>query len=130
MEALGLVLSFVCRATPYAEFRASKIIKAVQHQLSTGCHVCLTEDDQLIAYAGWLMIDRQDGENWLADKATLRPASSLKTGAAALTIVSTTSSRQISSLIRACRKLAPQTTIYFKRDYSGRRSRKSKVQNT
>ena len=41
MEALGVVLAFICREQPYSEFRAAKIIAAVQHQLTARCHVCL-----------------------------------------------------------------------------------------
>jgi hemolysin-activating ACP:hemolysin acyltransferase len=129
MEALGIALSFVCRSSPYAEFRAAKIIKAIQHQLSSGSHVCLIENEQLVAYAGWLPIDLADGENWLAGKGTLHPSSSANPQAVALTIVSTTDPSQIPQLIRACRRLAPQRTVYFKRDYPGGRSKKSKVQN-
>lgn len=129
MEALGIVLAFICRSAPYAEFRAAKIIKAVQHQLSSGCHVCIIEDERLVAYAGWLPIDARDGEKWLEGNATLKPAPSSNTDAAALTIVSVTSTSQIPQLIRGCRRLAPQRTIFFKRDYLGGRSKKSKVYN-
>jgi hemolysin-activating ACP:hemolysin acyltransferase len=129
MEALGIILAFICRSAPYAEFRAAKIIKAVQHQLSSGCHVCIIEDDRLVAYAGWLPINARDGEKWLEGNVTLKPAPSSNTDAAALTIVSVTSTSQIPQLIRGCRRLAPQRTIFFKRDYLGGRSKKSKVYN-
>lgn len=129
MEALGLVLTFICRSAPYSEFRAAKIIKAVQHQLSTGCHVCLVEDERLVAYAGWLPIDSRDGERWLEGKASLRPVPSARTDAAALTIVSVVNSSDTALLMRACRRLVPQKKIYFKRDYAGGRARKSTVAN-
>ena len=129
MEALGVVLSFICRQTPYSEFRAAKIIRSVQHQLSSGCHVCLIEDERLVAYAGWLPVDPAVAERWLEGKATLEPVPSSSTDAAALTIVSLTKKSQIPQLIRACRKLAPQRDIYFKRDYAEGRAKKSKVQN-
>ena len=129
MEALGVILSFICRAPPYAEFRADKIIKAVQHQLSTGCHVCLIENETLVAYAGWLPIDARDGEKWLQDKASLRPVPPSSTDAVALTIVSASNPGDVKRLMRACRNLAPQKTVYFKRDYDQGPARKSKVVN-
>lgn len=127
MEALGVVLSFICRSAPYAEFRAEKIIKAVQHQLSTGCHVCLIADERLVAYAGWLPIDPAEGERWLSGETMLHPTSSSGTDAAALTIVSVDDARHVTQLIRACRRLAPQKTIFFRRTYSDGRSKKLKV---
>lgn len=127
MEALGLVLSFICRSPPYAEFRAAKIIHAVQQQLSTGCHVCLIEDERLVAYAGWLPVDIAEAEQWVAGKGSLNPVPSSQTDAAALTIVSALSPRDIPQLIRACRTQAPQSKIFFRRDYSGGRTKKSRV---
>lgn len=129
MEALGIVLSFICREPPYSEFGAAKIIKAIQHQLTTGCHVCLVEGERLVAYAGWLPIDAEDGERWLLGKASLRPVPSSTTDAVALTIVSATSAGEAKRLMRACRNMAPQRKIYFKRDYAGGPTRKSKVVN-
>jgi hemolysin-activating ACP:hemolysin acyltransferase len=127
MEALGVVLSFICMSAPYAEFRAAKIIKAVQQQLSSGCHVCLIEDDRLVAYAGWLPVDVAEAERWMEGNTNLHPVPSSSTDAAALTIVSVHSPLEIPQLIRACRKRAPQRKIYFKRDYSGGRTKKTKV---
>ena len=127
MEALGVVLSFICRSSPYAEFRAAKIITAVQHQLSTGCHVCLIEDERLVAYAGWLPVDEAEAERWIEVDTNLHPVPPAMTDAAALTIVSVRSSREITQLIRACRQRATQRKIYFKRNYAGGRVRKSKV---
>jgi hypothetical protein len=129
MEALGIVLSFICRQTPYSEFRAAKILRSVQHQLSSGCHVCLIEDEQLVAYAGWLPVDPMFAQKWLEGKGTLQPVPSSSTDAAALTVVSVTRRTQIPQIIRACRDLAPQSDIYFKREYPGGRAKKSKVQN-
>ncbi len=129
MEALGVVLSFICRSPPYAEFRAAKIIKAVQHQLSTGCHVCLIEDERLVAYAGWLPVDETEAERWIEVDINLHPVPSAMTDAAALTIVSVRSSREIPQLIRACRQQASQGKIYFKRNYAGGRVRKSRVRD-
>lgn len=129
MEALGIVLAFICRFAPYAEFRAAKIIKAVQFQLSSGSHVCLVEDERLVAYAGWLPIDALNGESWLEGRSTLKPISVEHSNAIALTIVTAASTNQIPPLIRACRKLTPQRKVYFKRDYIGGRSKKSKVYN-
>lgn len=129
MEALGIVLSFICRQAPYAEFRAAKILRSVQYQLSTGCHVCLVQEEQLVAYAGWLPVEPKVAESWLDGKATLQPVPAASTDAAALTIVSITANTHLAPLIRACRKLAPQQTIYFKRDYPGGETRKAKVRN-
>lgn len=129
MEALGIVLSFICRSAPYDDFRAAKIIRAIEHQLASRCHVCLIRDEQLIAYAGWLPIDADDGDKWLEGNGTLTPASSPNKNAAALTVVSSLSPSHLPQLIRACRTLAPRRTIYFKRDYKGQRTKKSKVFN-
>jgi len=82
-----------------------------------------------VAYAGWLPVDPAVAERWLEGKATLEPVPSSSTDAAALTIVSLTQKSQIPQLIRACRRLAPQRDIYFKRDYAEGRAKKSKVQN-
>ncbi|MCX7350557.1 MAG: hypothetical protein NTZ54_13885 [Alphaproteobacteria bacterium] len=127
MEALGVVLLFICRSAPYAEFRAARIIKAVQHQLASGCHVCLIENERLVAYAGWMPVDLAEAERWIEGGANLHPVPSSSTDAAALTIVSVRSQREIPQLIRACRKEAPQTKIFFKRDYVGGRAKKSSV---
>jgi hypothetical protein len=127
MEALGIVLAFICRSSPYADFRAAKIIKAVQLQLSSACHVCLIEDGRLVAYAGWLPVSVVEAERWMEGETNLHPVPPSSTDAAALTIVSVRSSREIPQLIRACRKQASQKTIYFKRDYAGGRTKKSKV---
>jgi hypothetical protein len=127
MEALGLVLSFICRSSPYAEFRAGKIIAAVQHQLSTRSHLCLVEGERMVAYAGWLPVNAADAERWLTGEHTLQPVPSETADAVALTIVSTAGRRHVPQLIRACRTLVPQQNIYFKRDYAGRAARKAKL---
>jgi hemolysin-activating ACP:hemolysin acyltransferase len=127
MEALGLVLSFICRSAPYDEFRAAKLIKAVQHQLSTGCHACLIEDERLIAYAGWLPVAPGNAEKWLDGKTNLLPVPSFSTNVAALTIVSVLHTRDTRQLLQTCRRLAPQNTVYFKRSYSDGRSKKTKL---
>lgn len=127
MEALGIVLSFICQSSPYAEFRAGKIIAAVQHQLSTRSHVCLVDGERMVAYAGWLPVNAADAERWLDGEHSLQPVPSDSTDAVALTIVSAAHRRHVPQLIRACRTLVPQRTIYFKRDYAGRAARKSKL---
>ena len=127
MEALGIVLSFLCRSSPYADFRAAKIIQAVQHQLSTRSHVCLVEDERIVAYAGWLPVSAADAERWLEGEHSLKPVPSDSTDAVALAIVSAAERRLVPQLIRACRTLAPQRNIYFKRDYSGGAARKAKL---
>ena len=129
MEALGIVLSFLCRSSPYADFRAAKIIQAVQHQLSTRSHVCLVENEQMVAYAGWLPVRAEDAERWLEGEHRLQPVPSDSTDAVALTIVSAADRRHVPQLIRACRTLAPQRNIYFKRDYAGGGARKAKLRN-
>lgn len=129
MEALGVVLAFICREQPYSEFRAAKIIAAVQHQLTARCHVCLIEDERLVAYAGWLPVTQGDAERWMAGESNLSPAPSSDTRVAALTIVSALGRRHVPLLIRECRRLLPQHAVYFKRDYAGGRTRKSKVVN-
>lgn len=127
MEALGAVLTFICRSSPYAEFRAAKLIAAVRLQLSTGCHVCLMQERQIVAYAGWLTISEEDAEAWLRGEVKLRPVPPHSTSAAALTIVSVVDRKHVPLLIRACRMLSPQQTIYFKRDYAEGLARKAKV---
>jgi hemolysin-activating ACP:hemolysin acyltransferase len=127
MESLGLVLSFICRSSPYAEFRAGKIIAAVQHQLSTRSHVCLVEGERIIAYAGWLPVSEADAEAWLKGEAGLRPVPPDATDAAALTIVSAADRAHVTRLIRACRTLIPQHNVYFKRDYAAGQARKAKL---
>lgn len=129
MEALGIVLSFLCRSSPYAEFRAAKLIAAVQHQLSTRSHVCLVEGERMVAYAGWLPVSAADAERWLEGDNSLQPVPSDSTDAVALTIVSAAERRLVPQLIRACRTLAPQQNIYFKRDYAGGGARKAKLRN-
>jgi hemolysin-activating ACP:hemolysin acyltransferase len=127
MEALGAVLTFLCRSLPYSEFRAAKIIAAIRQQLATRCDVCLIENGRIVAYAGWLPVREQDAESWLKGEVTLKPVPSSSTNAVALTIVSVANRAHVAQIIRACRRLAPQKAIYFKRDYSKGNSRKAKV---
>ena len=93
-------------------------------------HVCLIDEERIVAYAGWLPVTESDGEKWMKGHGELRPVASASTNAAALTMVSVTRRSLIPPLIRACRTLAPQRIIYFKRDYGSREAKKSKVVNT
>lgn len=127
MEALGVVMSFVCREQPFSEFRAGTIMAALQHQLSNRCHLCLVQEERLVAYAGWLPIRASDGERWLRGEAELKPVPAAEADAVALTILSVAAPALIPVLLRACRPMARQCTVYFKRDYGGGRMKKSRI---
>lgn len=126
MEALGVIVSFLCRTRPYADFRAATLVSAVSNQLAAGTHVALIADERLVAYGGWMQIAMADGEAWLRDAGELRPRPAAESDAVALTTVCMTGPH-LDQLIRAMRQAAPRSIIYFKRDYGNGRSRKMRL---
>lgn len=129
METLGLVASFLARRAPFSEFAAGSLIDALQHQLSTNCHVCLVENEQLIGYLGWLPTTVALGELWRRDETVLTMVPDGAADAVALTIIASDTSEGARALIRAARMLNPARRVYFKREQGGGQTRKSSVLN-
>jgi len=129
METLGLVVSFLVRRAPFSGFAAASLIEALQHQLSSSCHVCLVENDQLTGYLGWLPITSALGERWKCDEAVLTIAPDGSANAVAITIFATDTPEGARKLIRAARTLKSPCKIYFKREKGDGNTRKASVLN-
>jgi hypothetical protein len=129
METLGLVVSFLSRRAPFSEFAAGSLIDALQHQLSSNCHVCLVENEQLTGYLGWLPITVALGEQWKRDGSILTIVPDDVADAVALTIIASDTPEGARALIRAARMLNPARRVYFKRETGGGSARKASVLN-
>ena len=131
-EAFGVVMDYLSRSEPYAQFELGNFSKAVRRQLRLGHHLAAMLGDQMIGYAGWLLTSNEIADAWKAGNGVLKADPNGRTDAAALTIVAVTDARATPGLIRRARQLNPGVRVYFKREYqdvSLRGARKASVLN-
>src|SRR5215208_25405 len=131
-EAFGVVMDYLSRSEPYAQFELGNFSKAVRRQLRLGHHVAAMLSEQMIGYAGWLLTSNEIAEAWKGGNGVLKADPNGKTDAAALTIVAVTDERATPGLIRRARQLNPGVRVYFKREYQDaalRGARKASVLN-
>ena len=115
-EALGLVIDFVGRRTPFASFEAGVLIDALSHQLRDQHHLVALDGIKMVGYAGWLMTTTEIAESWIENRGQLRRRSGKDAEAAVLTIVASVDTSVTKRLIRGARHLNPGRRAYFKRD--------------
>jgi hypothetical protein len=129
--ALGVVMDFLARDQPFANFKAGDLLAAVTYQLSLGHHVAGFENSRLVAYCGWITTSTAGGEAWLHGKGGLTMAPVETGDAVALTVVKVLQDKQVLPMIRACRDRNKGKRVFFKRDYAvgDKLSRKSAVVN-
>lgn len=130
-EALGIVIDYVSRAAPFDSYQAKALLRAIEYQIANGFHVAGFSGETLVGYCGWLQIMGDDGAQWLAGGAELRPAPPETADAVALHIVRIDEPAAVRPLIRACRRLEPSKRVYFKREYmlGSREARRNSVMN-
>ena len=103
-EAFGVVMDYLSRSEPYAQFELGNFSKAVRRQLRLGHHLAAMLGEQMIGYAGWLLTSNEIAEAWKGGNGALKADPNGKTDAAALTIVAVTDERATPGLIRRARQ--------------------------
>lgn len=130
-EAFGMVMDFLAESDVFANFELAAIARVVRRQLKDGNNLAGTKDNQIVGYAGWLHTDIATGEEWMEDRAILKPLYGDAVEAAALTVFATADPAMTRRLIRGARELNKGKRVFFKRGYDGvvRPDRKNTVLN-
>jgi len=127
-EGFGLVIDFLSRHPPFADFALKTLAEAVRRQLHLGHHQVALEAGTIVGYAGWLLTSEAIGSAWLAGRGKLLPIDPALADAAALTTVAVREPAAVLPLMRGARYLNPGKRIFFRRDRENR-VRKSAVIN-
>ena len=130
-EAFGMVMDFLAESDVFANFELGTLAGVVRRQLRDGNNLAGVCDNQIVGYAGWLHTNESTGEEWMENRAILRPLQAADTDAAALTVVAVSDPKVTPRLIRGARELNKGKRVFFKRGYDGvvRPGRKSNVLN-
>lgn len=130
-EAFGMVLDFLAESDVFGNFELSSLAGVVRNQLRDGNNLAGIRENQIVGYVGWLHTTVMVGEEWMENRAILKPLAQSDSDAAALTVVAVSDSKVTSRLIRGARELNKGKRVFFKRGYDGvvRASRKSNVLN-
>ena len=130
-EAFGMVMDFLSESDVFANFELGTLAGVVRRQLRDGNNLAGICDNQIIGYAGWLHTNESTGEEWMENRAILRPLPESESDAAALTVVAVTDPKVTTRLMRGARELNKGKRVFFKRGYDGvvRSERKSNVLN-
>ncbi|MEN8832979.1 MAG: hypothetical protein ABF285_11555 [Pacificibacter sp.] len=130
-EAFGMVMDFLAESDVFSSFELGAIAGVVRRQLRDGNNLAGICDDQIVGYAGWLHTNVSTGEEWMENRAILRPLAEADSDAAALTVVAVSDAKVTIRLMRGARELNKGKRVFFKRGYDGvvRPERKSNVLN-
>lgn len=130
-EAFGMIMDFLAESDVFSNFELGTLAGVVRRQLHDGNNLAAICDNQIVGYAGWLHTNQGIGEEWMENRAILRPLQEADSDAAALTVVAVSDSKVTSRLMRGARELNKGKRVFFKRGYDGivRPGRKSSVLN-
>lgn len=129
-EAFGMVMDYLCRIAPFADFEARVLADSVTDQLNRGQHLVALRERRVVGYAGWLMTTPEVAQGWLDGTRTLLRKDGPDAIARALTIVSAQERSVVIRLIRGARDVNDKgVRVYFKRGggTTGRTARKTSV---
>jgi hypothetical protein len=131
-DAFGMVIDFLSGTETFKNFELSSISGPVQRQLTSSCNLAAMNGGRMIGYIGWMYTTREQAEDWVADRAILKPVEKEDATAAALTVFASTDGAATRRLIRGARELEAGIQVYFKRGYDTtlKPARKSTVLNT
>lgn len=118
-EAFGMVIDFLSRTPPFADFETRTVANAVRHQLGDGQHLAAMAGTRMVGYAGWMLTTEEIARAWAEARGELRRVPAERATAAALTIVAVTDPAVTRRLIRGARTLNPGKRAYFKRGTEG-----------
>lgn len=124
-------MEFLSESSVFSNFEVRTLANVVKRQLSDGNNLAGVCDGQLVGYAGWLHTTEEVGEEWMENRAVLKPLKESDANAAALTVVAVTDPKITTRLMRGARELNKGKRVFFKRGYDGvvRPDRKSNVLN-
>lgn len=130
-EAFGLVLDYLSRTPPFADFELGSFAGVIRAQLSYENHLAAMSGKLMVGYAGWLHTNAEYAEAWLRGDGILKSLDGRPHDCAALTVFVVSDARATPRLIRGARELNKGVRVYFKRDYDGstRGPRKASVLN-
>lgn len=130
-EAFGVVVDYLSRTRPFADFEVGAFANAIRSQLSEGQHLAAMAGPEMVGYAGWMLTSDAVGRAWVDSGDALVRVPAGQATAAALTIVAVSEPSVTRRLLRGARELNPGKRIYFKRGSEGepRAPRKASVLN-
>ncbi len=126
-----MVMDFLAESDVFGNFELSSLAGVVRKQLRDSNNLAGIRDNQIVGYVGWLHTTVTVGEEWMQNRAILKPLAQADSDAAALTVVAVSDPKVTPRLIRGARELNKGKRVFFKRGYDGvvRSSRKSNVLN-
>jgi hypothetical protein len=118
--SLGLLCDFVSRFPPFGGFQFGTMAVALRYQLEAQTHLVAGVDDRIVGYLGWIKTTRVTAEAWIAGNGPLTAAAE-GADAVAATILVTENAKYALPLIRKAKALNLGYSVYWKREFSGRR---------
>lgn len=126
-----MVIDFLAESDVFSNFEIGTLSGVIRRQLKDGNNLAAICDNQIVGYAGWLHTNENTGEEWMENRAILRPLPAAEADAAALTVVAVSDPKATPRLMRGARELNKGKRVFFKRGYDGvvKQGRKNNVLN-
>ena len=113
--SLGIAVRYLARIAPFSKFEFGPSVSSLIHQINDGTHLIVETNDEMAGYLGWVRTSKEMAENWMNSTGDL---SKVADGdAIVVTIFHAEDSKDILQMVRAAKKLEPNTPIYWKRFY-------------
>lgn len=118
---ISAVLRKVAEHDPFRTYSLAVVVNAVMSQLQHSANVMGLRDGKLVAYAGWLRVQKTDAENWIRGLSDI-PAPDWNQGDAAIaTIVIADDPRDLRALVRGVSNVCADMPVYRMRVFGDKR---------
>jgi hypothetical protein len=117
--SLGMILEFLSRFPPFAAFEVSPLVNAISFQLGTGSNLLASQNDEIIAYLGWIPTTVPVAKAWMRTGELLTPSDN--GDAIAITVMATSDPAIMLSLIRTAKSRHSYTNVYWRRYFQDKR---------
>ncbi len=64
---VSAVSLLVCRYPPFFHYEFGLMMSKLTDQLQNSANVLVIQDEQIVAYAGWIVVKDADAQKWMAD---------------------------------------------------------------
>ena len=123
--AFSAVIRKVAQHPPFQTYSLNLMVDVLMGQLLHGANLMAIRQGQLVAYGGWLRVDRLEAEAWRRDESQIPPPNWVNGDAAISTIIIADDPGDLPALLRAISKACAGLPVYRMRAFTdGRPDRK------
>ncbi|KEQ17208.1 cytochrome P450 [Endozoicomonas numazuensis] len=114
------IANLVSQHPPFSQYGFAAMLSTLSSQLQHKSHICVTKDDQLVGYAGWMLTNTTAITNWLNNNED--PVPDWDHPEAALVNITVSNERKaIAQLVRGISDGCAGLPVYRKRTFQGDR---------